>query len=435
MTDVLPPTAGLRSDVSESSKSVIVCGLGRFGLRLVEILRADNIPVAVITESRSRADRKRRALELGARVVENDFRFEDARITAGIQGARAIILATSSDSANLECALDARREYPQLRIVMRLDSEKLAGRLCSDFGIDAVLSPPVLAAPEFARAALRDAPTSSVLPSTVKRHPQITSARQANRNLSPLDGRRQSRLLLLALSLLFVAAVLIFHASLNLDWADAIYFTATIVTTVGFGDFNLQNETPLVKMFGVLLMFGGVTLIAVQSSMLTNFLLSGAATQLRAERMAGRMRGHVILCGLGGVGFEVARDLAARGISVVVVDATPDDLHARLLSARIPIIVGDATNADVLLRAGLKRARAVVVVTSDDAINLEIGLTAQSVVEDIRPDRPLRLVLRCFDPDLANRVHAISEAYTLLSSAEIAAPIFVREALNQPQVS
>jgi hypothetical protein len=147
------------------------------------------IPVVVITEPRSRADRKRRAIELGARVVENDFRFEDARINAGIQGARAIILATSSDSANLECALDARREYPQLRIVMRLDSEKLAGRLCSDFGIDAVLSPPVLAAPEFARAALRDAPTSSVLPSTVKRHPQIASARQANRGLSPwTDG-------------------------------------------------------------------------------------------------------------------------------------------------------------------------------------------------------------------------------------------------------
>jgi predicted transcriptional regulator len=56
-------------------------------------------------------------------------------------------------------------------------------------------------------------------------------------------------------------------------------------------------------------------------------------------------------------------------------------------------------------------------------------------VEEIRPDRPLRLVLRCFDPDLANRVHAISEAYTLLSSAEVAAPIFVREALNQPQLS
>ncbi len=421
----------MTTEAPEASKHVLVCGLGRFGLRVVEILRAQNIPVFVITDPSSRADRKRRAAKLGAQVIEDDFRFGDTRTAARIDEAGAIILATSSDSANLECALDVRREHPKLRIVMRLESEKLAGRLCSDFGIDAVLSLPVLAAPEFVRAALQDAPVSTVLPSAVKRHHQIASSRRAMRRLSPLDGRRESRLLLLALGLLFVAAVLIFHSNLGLEWADAFYFTATIVTTVGFGDFNLQNETTPIKMFGVLLMFGGVTLIAVLSSMLTNFLLSGAATQLRAERMASRMRNQVILCGLGGVGFAIACDLAARRIPVVVIDATPDDLHARLLSARIPIIVGDATNADILLRAGLRRARAVAVVTSDDAINLEIGLTAQSLVEEIRPHRPMRLVLRCFDPDLANRVHAISEAYALLSSAEIAAPIFVREALGQ----
>lgn len=428
MTDVATPPPTSPASVSPP---VIVCGLGRFGLRTVEILRAQNIPVVVITDSGSRADRRRRVRELGAQVVEDDFRFGDSRLAAGIGEARGIILATSSDSANLECALDVRREYPNLRIVMRLESEKLAGRLCSDFGIDAVLSPPVLAAPEFVRAALQNAPSPSLVPSKVGRHPQIASVPSAMKRLSPLDGRRQTRFLLFALGLLFASAVFIFRVSLHLGWADAVYFTATIVTTVGFGDFNLQSESVPIKMFGVLLMFGGVTLIAVLSSMLTNFLLSGAATQLRAEQMASRMQGQVILCGLGSVGFEVARDLAARRVPVVVIDATPDDLHARLLSDRIPIIVGDATNPDVLLRAGLSRARAVAVVTSDDAVNLEIGLTAQSLVEEIRPDRPLRLVLRCFDPDLANRVHAISEAYTLLSSAEIAAPIFVREALNQ----
>ncbi|MBC8103853.1 MAG: NAD-binding protein [Cytophagales bacterium] len=430
MTDLQPEPAETAAPRPLPSGHVIVCGLGRFGLRVVELLRAESVPVVVITDAVTRADRKRQARHVGAQVIEGDFRFDDIRALAHTTEARAMILATSSDGPNLECALDARREYPHLRVVMRLDTDKLSERLQSDFGIDAVLSPPALAAPEFARAALQAAPFPKTSPSTAKRHPQIASAQRAMRRLSPLDGRRQSRLLLLSLMLIFVAAVLLFHGSLRLSWVDAVYFTATIVTTVGFGDFNLQRETAGVKLFGVLLMFSGVTLIAVLSSMLTNFLLSGAAIQLRAERMASRLRGQVILCGLGSVGFEVARDLAARRIPVVVIDATPDDLHARLLSTRIPILVGDATNADVLLRAGLGRARAVVVVTSDDAINLEIGLTAQSLVEETRPDRPLRLVLRCFDPDLANRIHAISEAYTLLSSAELAAPIFVRKALE-----
>ena len=119
----------MTTEAPEASKHVLVCGLGRFGLRVVEILRAQNIPVFVITDPSSRADRKRRAAKLGAQVIEDDFRFGDTRTAARIDEAGAIILATSSDSANLECALDVRREHPKLRIVMRLESEKLAGRL------------------------------------------------------------------------------------------------------------------------------------------------------------------------------------------------------------------------------------------------------------------------------------------------------------------
>ena len=67
--------------------------------------------------------------------------------------------------------------------------------------------------------------------------------------------------------------------------------------------------------------------------------------------------------------------------------------------------------------------------------NLEIGLMAQGTVEGRRPDRPLRLVLRCFDPELARRIHAVSDDYTLLSEAMIAAPFFVRTALSHTMTS
>jgi hypothetical protein len=61
-------------------------------------------------------------------------------------------------------------------------------------------------------------------------------------------------------------------------------------------------------------------------------------------------------------------------------------------------------------------------------------LVAQTLAEERRPPhRPLRLVLRCFDPDLANRVHAVSDVYTLLSSAQIAAPLFVAAATQDAQ--
>ena len=105
--------------------------------------------------------------------------------------------------------------------------------------------------------------------------------------------------------------------------------------------------------------------------------------------------------------------------------------EVRALPHGIPVVVGDATRVDTLLRAGLDRARALIAATSLDAVNLEIGLTAHMLVDERRPERPLRTVLRCFDPDLANRVHNVSRDYTLLSAAKIAAPIVVAHALGK----
>jgi voltage-gated potassium channel Kch len=185
-----------------------------------------------------------------------------------------------------------------------------------------------------------------------------------------------------------------------------------------------------VKVFGIMLMFGGIVLIGIIASLLTLFIVSGAAGQIRNEFLAGRLRGQMVVCGLGHVGVAVARGLRARGMPVVVVDpAACDDLH-RELHLRCPVIAGDATRPIVLGRAGIGRARAVIACTANDALNLEIGLTAQSLAEH-RSMQPLRVVLRCFDADLAHRIHAVSGSYTLLSEAKIAAPRFVDAALDQ----
>ena len=142
------------------------------------------------------------------------------------------------------------------------------------------------------------------------------------------------------------------------------------------------------------------------------------------------MRGHVVVCGLGQVGAAITGDLLARDIPVVAIDPAAGDEEHRELNLRCPLIVGDSTKAAVLARAGVARARALIACTSNDALNLEIGLTAQGTVEGRRAERPLRLVLRCFDPELARRIHAVSDDYTLLSEAKIAAPFFVRTALT-----
>jgi len=402
-------------------RPVVVCGLGRFGLQVVEALRAEGCPVTVLSDAHTSPERIERAEAAGARCVTGDFRIPAARRAADVTAARAVVITTANDVDNLEAALEVRGEAPTVRVVMRHSEPRLSRRFEADFGIAAALAPAELAADAFVEAAL-EAPAAR------------GQSRPPDRPLSL--PRRPIRMEFLAIPLLLVGiyatAIVVFRFTMGLSWIDAVYFTTTVVTTVGFGDINLHQSPAWVKLFGVGLMFAGVLLIAVTASLLAVFVVTGTADHLRNELRARRLRDHVVVCGLGSVGTAVARDLYDRGIAVAVIDPRADDELHRETNPRCPVILGDATRPVILHRAGIERARALVACTSNDALNLEIGLTAQSVAEDSRAGLPLRLVLRCFDADLARRIHAVSDNYTLLSEAKIAAEVFVRRALAEP---
>lgn len=404
-------------------RPVVVCGLGRFGLQVVEALRGCGCPVTVLSDGHTSPDRVERAAATGARCVVGDFRTPAARQAADIATAAAVVLTTASDVDNLEAALEIRGEAPAVRVVMRHSQPRLSRRFEADFGIAAALAPAELAADAFVEAAL-EAPEAG--------------GRKPPRGLRLPLPRRPIRTEFLAIPLLllgiYATAIVVFRFTMELSWIDATYFATTVVTTVGFGDINLHQAPGWLKLFGVVLMFAGVLLIAVTASLLAVFVVTGTADHLRNEFRARRLRNHVVVCGLGSVGTAVARGLYDRGSRVVVIDPKADDELHRETNPRCPVIVGDATRPVILHRAGIERARALVACTSNDALNLEIGLTAQSVAQASRDGRPLRVVLRCFDADLARRIHAVSDDYTLLSEAKISAAVFVRRALAEPGV-
>jgi Trk K+ transport system NAD-binding subunit len=396
----------------------VVCGLGRFGLNVVEKLREAGREVIVISDEQTSQDRIDCVLELGVRLVSGNFCHASVRREADVATAAAVLLVTANDVDNLESALEMRGEVPGIPIVMRHSEPRFAKRLEADFGVAAAMAPADFAASAFVEAAMA---------ATVDSRPRSIRSNGVEVARRPL--RTEFVLIPLLLLVLYLVAILVFRHTLGLSWVDAAYFTTSVVTTVGFGDFNLQMAPDWVKVFGILLMFSGIVLVAIIASLLTIFIVSGTAMQLRNEFLARRLRNHVVVCGLGQVGVAVARDLQRRGIPVAAVDPNACDDQHRELHLRCPLIMGDATRPVALVRAGIDRARALVACTSNDALNLEIGLTAQDTVERRRADRPLRLVLRCFDPELARRIHAVSDDYTLLSEAQIAAPLFVRRAL------
>ncbi|MBL8823160.1 MAG: NAD-binding protein [Planctomycetia bacterium] len=130
------------------SGHVVLCGLGTVGVRVVEALRQEQIPV-VVMEKQEGGRFVAAARQRGATVMIADGTLVSTLERAHTGKARALVVATSSDLANVEIALLARELNPKLRVVMRLDDAGLARALRETVQIRLALALPQLVAPAF----------------------------------------------------------------------------------------------------------------------------------------------------------------------------------------------------------------------------------------------------------------------------------------------
>jgi voltage-gated potassium channel len=137
-------------------------------------------------------------------------------------------------------------------------------------------------------------------------------------------------------------------------------------------------------------------------------------------------RDHVIVVGLGKVGYQIVRELLDLRESVVAVERLDvvSGLVDELVEIGVPVVRGDGRSAKTLEAAGMARARGVVLSTSDDLTNLDAALVAR----DLNP--AARVVLRLFDESLARKVEG---AFHLpaISTARVAAPTFAAAATGR----
>lgn len=141
--------------------------------------------------------------------------------------------------------------------------------------------------------------------------------------------------------------------------------------------------------------------------------------------MAEKSRGHVILCGLGTVGFRVLEELVALGEQVFVIERDGGgEFVARARELGAEVLIGDARTENLLRSLNVSSARAVLIVTDDDLANLEIAMD----VREIRTDVPI--IVRLFDQRLAQKVRQTMGIQVSLSTSMVAAPLFASAALD-----
>ncbi len=186
--------------------------------------------------------------------------------------------------------------------------------------------------------------------------------------------------LALAALLAVVIAGSVGYVVLGFSLLDAVYQTVTTITTVGFREVHPLGTAG--KIFTIVLIVAGVGTALYAFSAVLESLVEGHLRQhferRRMEREIARMSGHAIVCGWGRVGRAAAIYLSGQGAEVVVVDIDPQ----RVTDAAYPALVGDVTDDEVLRRAGIMRARALVAAINTDAENVYVTLSARS----LRPD-------------------------------------------------
>ncbi|WP_198648302.1 TrkA family potassium uptake protein [Cyanothece sp. BG0011] len=247
----------------------------------------------------------------------------------------------------------------------------------------------------------------------------IANLRRYQRYVNPVIA-----VTLCLLGMIFAATFTYVAVNYNTSLVDALYFSVGMITGAGGQEQVAEKAPDTIKVFTAIMMIVGAGVIGVCYALLNDFILGSRLKQFwDVARVP--TKHHYIVCGLGGIGIQIVRQLQGQGYEVVVIESDQNNrfLHTAR-SLRVPIILEDARVNDTLKTANIQKAEGIIVVTSDDMINVEIGLTAKAIAPQIN------ITLRSQDPQFGQSVQEVFEFETVLCPSELATPSFAAAALG-----
>jgi voltage-gated potassium channel len=201
---------------------------------------------------------------------------------------------------------------------------------------------------------------------------------------------------------------------------EAIYLVLTATFLQPLGNFP---HAPVLQLFHFIMPIVGVGILAHG---LADFGVLFFNRQARGKEwemaVASTFNNHIILVGLGHLGFRVASQLHEMEQDVVAVELSPSaELVAHTRKLDIPVLPGDGTKEDILEAAGVGRARAIILCTQNDSLNLQMAVKARGM------NPAIHVVIRIFDDDFAAALQKQFGFYAI-SATGIASPVFAATA-------
>ena len=200
------------------------------------------------------------------------------------------------------------------------------------------------------------------------------------------------------LVLLFFIGALGYRITEGWDWGDCLWMVLITITTIGFGEVEILSSA---GRFVTFLIIGG-GLFVVQSTLQRFIQLSEMGyflklEELRLRRLIRRMKNHVIICGYGRTGKEIADQLKSENISTIVIEID-SSRKTEAEEKGLKVLLEDATMDETLLLAGIKNCRSLVVTLPSDAANLYVVLSAKAL------NNKCRLIARAATEEAANKL-------------------------------
>jgi len=189
---------------------------------------------------------------------------------------------------------------------------------------------------------------------------------------------------------LFVASILMgvigYMIIEDYTLVEALYMTIITISTVGFTE--VEPLTSNGRIFTSFLIILNIGIFVYSTSAFTSYVIEGEIFKKMHIRLIHQeidnLKDHIILCGYGRYGKEIMDHFQQHEIPFVIIDHNPDKIkEIQQSEERILYIEGDATQDDILEKAGISRARALISALPDDADNVFTVLTARQANKEI----------------------------------------------------
>jgi voltage-gated potassium channel len=167
----------------------------------------------------------------------------------------------------------------------------------------------------------------------------------------------------------------------DLNFTRAVYMTVITIATVGFKEVVPLSPVGMWFTSFLIIISFGIFVFAVSS--FTRYVIDGVMRNYYRDRKVikriEKLSGHTIICGYGRNGSQAALDLLFRKVPFIVIENNQELIEKLSTTDNILYVAGDATKDEVLLQAGIKRAKALITTFPDDADNLYVVLSAKEI--------------------------------------------------------